>query len=116
MGAMNDIVKKTADLAGEVFDSVNWMLKKLESPGRKIVREHAKGATAEISVPVKAGQTGEIIIVLGHTYQHYPARAVRPDLEFAKGSKVRVADVGSNIMYIEPVDTYGTTSDQLVEL
>jgi hypothetical protein len=100
---MNDIVKKGADLACDVLDSVGWLLKKMESPGRKIVREDARGATAEVSVPIKAGKTGEIIIVLGETYQHYPAKGANKELEFAKGAKVRVQDVGSNMMYIEPI-------------
>ena len=106
---MNDIVKKGADLACDVIDSVGWLLKKMDAPGRKIVREDARGATAEVSVPIKAGKTGEIIIVLGETYQHYPAKAANKDLEFAKGVKVRVQDIGSNMMYIEPID--GTSSE-----
>ena len=114
---MNEIVKKTAGMASDLVDSVAFMLKKLDAPGRRVVREDAKGRTAEISVPIKAGRTGEIIVVLDHSYQHYPARAVRSEMEFAKGAKVRVSDVGSNIMYVEPVDdTYGTTSGDLIEM
>ncbi|HEY9716265.1 MAG TPA: hypothetical protein V6C69_02255 [Trichormus sp.] len=114
---MSDVMKKSTELANDLVDSFLWALKKLDNPGRKIDPEKARGETAEVSVPIKAGKTGQILVVLSNTLQHYPARAARADMEFAKGSKVRVCDVGSNMMYVQPVDdTYGTTSGELVEM
>jgi len=114
---MSDLIKKTTEIANDMVDSLHWALKKLENPGRKIVPEHARGETAEVSVSIKPGRTGEILVVLGHALQHYPAKAARAEMEFPKGSKVKVCDVGSNMMYVQPVDdTYGTTSGELVEM
>jgi hypothetical protein len=114
---MSDVIKKSTELANDLVDSFLWALKKMDNPGRKISPETARGETAEISVPIKAGKTGEIIVVLSNSLQHYPARASHGDMEFAKGTKVKVCDVGSNMMYVQPVDdTYGTTSGELVEL
>ncbi|HEY9774108.1 MAG TPA: hypothetical protein V6C81_09915 [Planktothrix sp.] len=114
---MNDFVKKTAEITGDLVDTFAFMLKKLDAPGRQVVLEDAKGLTGEISVPIKGGKIGEIIVVMQHAYQHYPARAARAQMEFAKGTKVRIADVGSNIMFVEPIDdSYGTTSGELVEM
>jgi hypothetical protein len=101
---MNDILKKSADLAGDMVDSIGWLLKKLESPGRSISREDALGQTAEVSVAIKPGRVGQILLVLGGTLQHYPAKGTNGELSFPKGARVRVADVGNNTVFVEPVN------------
>src|ERR1700722_4761300 len=62
---MNELVKKTTDLAGEIVDSVSWFLKRMEAPGRAIRREDAIGQTAEVSVELQPGATGQILVLLG---------------------------------------------------
>ncbi|MGH9551074.1 MAG: NfeD family protein [Terriglobales bacterium] len=113
----NNIIKKTTEAANELLDSVHWMLRKFDAPGHKVDREKARGLTAEVSVAIKAGGTGEVTVILSKSYQAYPARAAKSDMEFKKGTKVRIVDVGSNMMYVEPADdSYGTTSGDLIEM
>lgn len=111
---MSEIIKKTAQIANDLWDTAGWILKKLDAPGHKVVRDHARGQIAEITVPIKPGGTGEITVILSQSRQHFPAKSLRGDVSFKKGDRVRVSEIGSNIMFVEPIDD--TTSGDLAPL
>jgi hypothetical protein len=99
-----DLLKAVANLSNGIYDMVEWTIKRLEAPGRDISRANALGAIAEVSIPIEAGKTGEVAVVIDKTLQHYPARGKGPEIEFKKGAKVRIIDIGSNVMSVEAYD------------
>ena len=68
-------------------------------------RQKLVGSIAEITIPIKQGGMGEVIVELGKTLQNYPAKASDAEHEFTKGSKVRISSVGTNVMFVESCDT-----------
>jgi hypothetical protein len=96
-----DVLKAASDFADGLLDLFSRTGKRLESPGKELSRESILGAEAQVSIPIERASVGEVLVVLGGCLQNYPARAVRPDQRFEKGSKVRIADVGANLLYIE---------------
>ena len=96
-----DVLKAAGDFADGLLDLFNRTAKKLESPGRDLARDSVLGSLGEISGTIERGSQGEVSVILSGSLQHYPARALRPDQKFDKGSKVRIADVGTNLLYVE---------------
>lgn len=96
-----NIQKKTTEIANDLMDTFTWVLKKFESPPPVDLRQKALGSEAEVSVSIKAGGTGEVTAVVGGSRQHFPARALQGNQGFAKGEKVKIVDVASNVVYVE---------------
>jgi hypothetical protein len=95
-----DFFKKTVELAESLMDSVVAAKEKMET-GRVYSRKEAKGATGEISVSVSAHGTGEVLVTLGRAVNSYPAQAAVSGQEFKRGEMVRIADVGTAVMFVE---------------
>ncbi|PWT95879.1 MAG: hypothetical protein C5B53_10740 [Candidatus Melainabacteria bacterium] len=96
-----DVLKAASSFADGLLDLFSRTAKKLESPGKELSRDSILGAEAQVSTSIERAGVGEVLVVLGGCLQNYPARAVRPDQRFEKGSKVRIADVGANLLYVE---------------
>ena len=97
-----DILKAASQFADGVLDIFNQTAKKIESPGRETSRDSVLGSIGEVSTAIEKGSQGEVSVILSGVLQHYPARALRPDERFGKGTKVRIADVGANLLFVEP--------------
>jgi len=98
-----EFFKKTAEVADGLFEFVGWALKRVESSGPAHCKS-ARNAIGEISVAIPQGGTGEIVVEIGKSLHHYPAKTVTGDLALKRGSRVRVVDVGQNMMYVESLE------------
>lgn len=107
-----DFFKKSVELAESLLDSVVAVKEKLET-GRVYSRQEAKGATGEISVSVSAHGTGEVLITLGRAVNSYPAQAVVSGQEFKRGERVRIAEVGTAVMFVEKMDVTATNEPEV---
>lgn len=96
-----DFLKAAGSLADDIFNLLDRTAKKLESPGRATNRDSILGRVGEVVVAIEPGKVGEVAVILSGCLHTYPARAVRPAEQFGKGSKVRIADVGSNLIFVE---------------
>lgn len=96
-----DILKRTTEFADGVLDMANWMMKRLESPGRCYKSADALGSLAEVCAVIEPGRTGEIVVEMNGTLQHYPAKAMDESEQFERGAKVKVVDLVTNVMYVE---------------
>jgi hypothetical protein len=96
-----DFLKAAGNFANDLLELFGQTAKKLESPGRAINRDSVYSSIGEVSIPIEKGKQGEISVVLSGCLQSYPARALKADEHFPKGAKVRIADVGTNLLYIE---------------
>src|SRR5271168_1506116 len=96
-----DLLRKSAKIADDVIDFVDSALKRFDTPHGVHSRSDALGAVGEVSVGIKTGGSGEIVAVVGHSLQHYCAKAARAEEEFARGTKIRIVDVAPNIMFVE---------------
>ena len=96
-----DFLKAAGSIADDFFSLIDRTAKKLESPGRETNRDNVLGRIGEVSVAIEPGKVGEVAVILSGCLHTYPARAIRPNEQFRKGSKVRIADVGSNLVYVE---------------
>jgi hypothetical protein len=96
-----DMIKKAGVIANDLIDSVSWLVNRMNSQGRDFNKEELVGASAEVTIPIQRGQTGEIMVALGRTLQNYPARSFRPESNFRKGDKVRIAEVGASLMFVD---------------
>ena len=98
-------IKQAVDLLAEttnqVLDTVSWVAGKLHSSGNTFKIAEAKGHTAEVSLSIPPGGTGEIVVVLKDTRKHYPARAVTGEMELKRGSKVIIKDIAVSTMFVE---------------
>lgn len=92
-----------ADAANQLLDVIGWLGNKLNSSGNVYRIEDALGATAEVSLSIPVGGTGEVTLVIGQSRKSYPAKAFCADLEFARGTKVRIADIAVSTMFVEAV-------------
>lgn len=92
-----------AETTNHIIDSVSWMANKLQSNGSIFKLEDARGLNAEVSLSIPPGETGEIVVILGQTRKHYPARAVDSSKEFRRGSKVVIKDIAVSTMYVDEV-------------
>jgi hypothetical protein len=98
--------RKTIDVIAETVnqfaDVLSWVGNRLTSGSNSQCNiEDARGAKAEVSVSIPADGVGEVTVVLGNMRKSYPAKAVRPEQEFRRGTKVRVADVGISTMFVD---------------
>lgn len=100
---MNPIFKKSSEIANDMFDSVAWLIKRLESPGKDVNLRDAQGKIAEVSATIEPGRAGEILLALGGSVGNYSARGSSEHMRLTKGSKVRVVDVLQHTMSVEPV-------------
>jgi membrane protein implicated in regulation of membrane protease activity len=100
---MNPIIKKSSEFANEMFDSVAWLIRRLESPGKNVNLGDARGKTAEVSTTIEPGRAGEILLPLGGSVANYSARGSSENMRLLKGTKVRIVDVMHNTMSVEPV-------------
>lgn len=96
-----DILKKASQMADEMLNSVNEMVNRLNHTTKLYAPEDAKGLTAEISVSIQKDGTGEVMVVLGQSLRNFPARSAKTGFSFHRGQKVRIADVGPNVVYVE---------------
>lgn len=96
-----DVLKAASNFADGLLDLFNRTAKRLESPGKELSRDSILGAEGQVSTPIERACVGEVLVVMGGGLQNYPARAIRPDQRFDKGSKVRIADIGPNLLYVE---------------
>ena len=107
-----NLLKFTTALAADMADLTELIVARLESPGRKFTPDEALGAQAEVSVAVGPGRTGEVVLVQAEALRHYPAQAKKPEQEFKRGAKVRIVDVGMNVMYIESFESDNDSNEQ----
>lgn len=95
-----DFLKISTGFADDVLTLAGWMLNKLEAHGTLHNRQDVQGLEAEVSVGIKPGATGEILVVHGKRLHHYPAQAADPTAIFARGAKVRIVDAGTGVMSV----------------
>jgi len=96
-----EMMKKAAVLADEMISTVGWLINRVSNTSKLYGIEDAKGLTAEVTVAVQPGKPGEVVVLLGHSLRNFPARSVNESDEFVRGSKVVVADTGSNVVYVK---------------
>lgn len=60
------------------------------------------GLQAEVTVPVGSQGLGEVVYVVGGCRYTASARANKPELSLARGSKAIICDIRDDIAYIEP--------------
>jgi hypothetical protein len=96
-----DILRKSAQIADDLIEFVDTSLKRFDTPNGVHSRKDALGAIGEVSVGISKDGTGEIVAVVGHSLQHYCAKAARPEDQFGRGTKIRIVDVGPNLMFVE---------------
>ena len=97
------VVDEFANVANQILDVISWLGQKLNSSGNVFRMEDAKGALAEVSTPIPRGGVGEVTVIVGQTRKNYSAKAVRPEEEFNRGTRVRIAEVGVSTMYVEAI-------------
>lgn len=95
------VVDQLAETANQVLDVIAWLGKKLNSSGNVFRIEDARGATAEVSIPIPRGGIGEITVIVGQTRKNYSAKAVSAEAEYGRGAKVRIADVAISTVYVD---------------
>lgn len=99
--AVNILSETTSQLA----NAVEWMTTQLNVPGNVFKVRDAIGQTAEITLSIPNGGTGELVVILGNTRKYYAAKAKNPGEDFKRGTKVKIADVAVNTMYVENLET-----------
>jgi hypothetical protein len=85
----------------QVIDTVGALVNRFDTSGSVFKIEDARGARAEVSLSIPADGVGEVTMVLGKMRKSYPARAIRPEQEFKRGTAVRIADVGVSTMFVD---------------
>ncbi len=103
-----EFMKRAAEIADEMLGTVGWVINRVSNTSKLYDISDAKGLTAEVTVPIRAGKPGEVVVLLGHSLRNFQARAASESGEFAKGSQVLVIDAGPNILYVKvPEDKKG---------
>lgn len=105
---MNDdihgLIKKgisfVATTAAQAVDAVQEVSDKLTTGGT-VRFEDAAGKDAEVIATIAVGGTGEVIFSLGGATQHCAARARDGRRSFRKGSKVRIVETASQLVFVE---------------
>lgn len=64
--------------------------------------EDAIGHSAEVSVSIQPGRTGEITYVLGSKRYNMPAKSQQEESEFKRGAKVLICDIKNGVVFVEP--------------
>jgi hypothetical protein len=95
-----EIMKKAAEIADEMIGTVGWLINRVSNTSKLYDISDANGLTAEVTVPIKAGRPGEVLVLLGHSLRNFQARATSESGSFTKGSQVLVVDAGPNILYV----------------
>jgi membrane protein implicated in regulation of membrane protease activity len=108
---MRDIIRKTTTAANDLVDAFNWAYKRLDSPGRNLETQKLVGNTAEVSLDIKPGRIGQVLVVLGGTLQAYSAKANNDKQAFPKGTKVRITGMGNHVLFI---DSYTESTEVLL--
>lgn len=98
---MDPILKKAAEFADGMLDLISWMGNRMESKKKLATPEDVIGLNAEVTIPIKKGQTGEVIVVHENTRLTYGARGTDSDAEFHKGEIAVVSRVASSLVYVE---------------
>ncbi len=106
-----DIFRKAAAVADSIFETVTSLVQRAETPGNTYRSGDAVGSTAEVAVSIPAGGTGEVLVKLGRGLHNYPARAVRDGETFSRGTKVRIADVGGQTIFVEALQPESTPTE-----
>jgi len=98
---MDPILKKAAEFADGMLDLISWVGNRVESKKRLATAEDVIGQNAEITIPIKKGQTGEVIVVFENTRLTYGARGADTEAEFHKGEIAVVQRVAGSLVYVE---------------
>jgi hypothetical protein len=98
---MDPILKKAAEFADGMLDLISWMGNRMESKRKLASPDDIIGSQAEVTIPIKKGQTGEIIVVVEGGRLNYGARGSDPEQEFHKGEVVVISRSVSSIVYVE---------------
>lgn len=101
---MDPILKKAAEFADGMLDLISWMGNRMESKKKLATPEDVIGQNAEVTIPIKKGQTGEIIVVFENTRLTYGARGINSEQEFHKGEIAVVERVASSLVYVRKRD------------
>ncbi|HEY9784766.1 MAG TPA: hypothetical protein V6D17_05125, partial [Candidatus Obscuribacterales bacterium] len=64
--------------------------------------EEAIGHEAEVCVSIQPGRTGEVTYVLGSKRYNMPAKCVKDESEYKRGSKVLITDIRNGVVMVEP--------------
>jgi hypothetical protein len=115
---MDPILKKAAEFADGMLDLISWMGNRMESKRKLASPDDIIGLQAEVTIPIKKGQTGEVIVVVEGGRLNYGARGSDSEQEFHKGEVVVVSRSVSSLVYVEkrkesppePGITNGSTS------
>lgn len=94
-----------ADASNHILSTVGWVAEQLNAPGNVFRLSDAVGQTAEITLSIPTGGTGELVVLLGKTRKYYAAKCKDSLLEIKRGSKVKIVDIAVNTMFVEPVQT-----------
>lgn len=94
-----------ADASNHILSTVGWVAEQLNAPGNVFRLSDAVGQTAEITLSIPAGGTGELVVLLGKTRKYYAAKCKDSLLEVKRGSKVKIVDIAVNTMFVEPTET-----------
>lgn len=97
---MDPILKKAAEFADGMLDLISWMGNRMESKKKLATPEDVIGQNAEVTIPIKKGQTGEIVVVFENTRLTYGARGSDSQQEFHKGETAIVDRVASSLVYV----------------
>ena len=95
-----EIMRKAAEIADEMLGTVGWLINRVSNTSKLYDISDAKGLTAEVTVPIQAGRSGEVVVLLGHSLRNFQARGTNESGNFTKGSQVLVVDAGPNILYV----------------
>lgn len=113
---MDGFVKLTTGFADDMLSFGGWMLKKLEAHGTLHNPKDVLGLQAEVSVGIKPGSTGEILVVQAKKLHHYAAQSRETEAQFPRGAKVKIVDVGAGVMFVANYEEAQTTHAEAVTI
>ncbi len=108
---MNVFFKKAAEMADGVFDLVSMMSSRMEGKRDLARNTDLIGTNGEISVTIRKGSIGEVVVEFGGMRLNYSARAVASDAEYHKGTMVKIISTAGSVLYVEKVSE-GRPSNQ----
>lgn len=79
---------------------LGWIAAKVENPELHL-SDDVVGSVGEISVTIQPGKLGEVVFVLGLGRKNYQAKAMDPNKQIKRGTRVLIIDFEDNIAWVE---------------
>ncbi len=88
-------------VTGQVLRAFGWMVRQMHVTSQPDTGDLI-GQRADVTVPIQAGQVGEVVFVIGLSRYNKSARALNPEAIFEQGSKVIISDIEDHVVLVEP--------------